>query len=202
MSSHAYQDLAQWLADREPRLGRTRLVVVDGPGGSGKTTFAARLAAVLGDARVLHLDDLYDGWTGLDEKLWTRFLAGMLEPLSREEMGRYQRYDWETHAFAEWHDVAPGGTLIAEGVGSAHRHTDRWTTLRVWVEAPETLRLERGLARDGVVLRDEWLRWMTLESAHFSADETRRRAHLLVDGSTVTDATSYVLIEDRRPAPD
>ncbi|MBJ7451459.1 MAG: uridine kinase, partial [Blastococcus sp.] len=47
-----------------PRLGGTRLVCVDGPAGSGKTTFAGRLAAALGDdAELVHMDDLYAGWT-------------------------------------------------------------------------------------------------------------------------------------------
>jgi hypothetical protein len=198
MPSRAYQEIGSWVSDSAPRLGRTRLIVVDGPAGSGKTTFAMRLAAVVRDARVLHLDDFYEGWTGLDERLWSRLRSGVLEPLAQDEPGRYQCYDWNAGRFLEWRDVAPGGTLILEGVGSASRATDKWTTLRVWVEAPEPMRLQRGLARDGASLRDEWLRWMTLESAHFSADDTRRRAHLLIDGSTVTEASSYVLIEDRR----
>ena len=35
------------LATAPPRLGRTRLVCVDGPAGSGKTTLAGRLAGAL-----------------------------------------------------------------------------------------------------------------------------------------------------------
>lgn len=58
------------LADRvraaPARAGGTRVVAVDGPAGSGKSTFAARLSAALG-APVVHLDDLIPGWTGLDQ---------------------------------------------------------------------------------------------------------------------------------------
>src|SRR6202042_2836673 len=57
-------ELAARLAQTEPRLGRTRLIAVDGRSGSGKTWFAGRLARPL-DAPVIHLDDLYPGWDGL-----------------------------------------------------------------------------------------------------------------------------------------
>ena len=53
---------------RPPTLGDGRLVCVDGPAGSGKTTLAAGIAARTG-APVLHMDDLYPGWSGL--RAWT-----------------------------------------------------------------------------------------------------------------------------------
>lgn len=45
------------LHETRQRLGRPVLVGVGGPGGSGKSTFAARLAAQLGEAALLPLDD-------------------------------------------------------------------------------------------------------------------------------------------------
>jgi uridine kinase len=57
-------ELAARLAQTEPRLGRTRLIGLDGRSGSGKTWLADRLARPL-DAPVIHLDDLYPGWDGL-----------------------------------------------------------------------------------------------------------------------------------------
>jgi hypothetical protein len=45
-----YADLAAEIWRRPPRLGTVRLVAVDGPTGSGKTSFAARLAQALGAA--------------------------------------------------------------------------------------------------------------------------------------------------------
>lgn len=42
-----YAELAGRILRRPARLGRTRLVAVDGPSGAGKTSFAARLAAAL-----------------------------------------------------------------------------------------------------------------------------------------------------------
>ncbi|AEE45801.1 uridine kinase family protein [Cellulomonas fimi] len=168
-----------------PRLGPVRVVCVDGPAGSGKTTAAGALAAAAADrgveTRVLHLDDLYEGWSGLEGSLWPRLAAQVLEPLRRGRPGRFQRYDWPTSRFADWVDVPVPALLVLEGCGSARRDADRVAVLRVWVEAPADLRLERGLARDGEAAHDHWVAWMRDEAAHFARERTRERADVRLD---------------------
>ena len=57
--------VADEVADRvmaaPPTLGDGRLVCVDGPAGSGKTTLAAALADVVPGAHVIHCDELLHG---------------------------------------------------------------------------------------------------------------------------------------------
>src|SRR5690606_19498388 len=72
-------DLARRVRESVPALGDVRLVCVDGPAGSGKTTLAGRLAEALDHAPVLHLDDLYEGWSGLDGDLAPRLRAQVLD---------------------------------------------------------------------------------------------------------------------------
>ncbi|MEN0129761.1 MAG: hypothetical protein AAGC49_10010 [Brevundimonas sp.] len=163
------------------RLGAVRLVAVDGPAGSGKTTFAAALAASVPDAVVVHLDDLYEGWSGLEGSLWPRLSAQVLEPLRRRQPGRFQRYDWTAAAFADWVDVPVPRLLVLEGCGSARRAVDPIVNVRVWVEADERLRLARGLARDGAEAQGHWEAWMVEESAHFERERTRERADVRLD---------------------
>jgi uridine kinase len=174
--------LAGRVSAASPRLGSVRLVCVDGPAGSGKTTLAAALAARLGErAAVVHLDDLYEGWSGL-AGVWDRVEAQILRPLEQGRPGRYQRYDWGAERFAEWVDVPVPEYLIVEGCGSAPRAVDGRAVLVAFVDAPEEVRLERGLARDGEHLLEHWLGWMAEEAAVLARERTRDRADVVVDG--------------------
>lgn len=175
--------LADGLLAAPPLLGGTRLVCIDGPAGSGKTMLAGRLAAALGPAaEVVHMDDLYAGWT-LTGAI-ARLAAGVLRPLAAGRPGEYHRYDWTAGRFApEPVPVRPAPVLLLEGCGSSPRRLDRWTTRRVWVEAPDALRVARGLARDGAGMAAHWHRWLATEATEFAREDTRRRADLRIDGT-------------------
>jgi uridine kinase len=181
-------EVAARVAAAPPSLGSTRLVCVDGPAGAGKTSFAddlrhAFVAGLRWEPQVLHMDDLYEGWTGLNTALLERIEAQVLSPLREDRPGRYQRYDWARRAFAEWHAVPPRPALILEGVGSGALRFAGSTTLLVWIDAPPDIRLTRGVRRDGEAMRDEWLRWMRREAEFAVANRTRDRADLHVDGN-------------------
>jgi uridine kinase len=177
-------ELATRIRSGEPRLGRTRLVCIDGPAGSGKTTLAGRLADALGpDTAVVHLEDLYAGWTLTGAV--ARLCAGVLRPLAEGRAGAHSRYDWHADRFHPAPVPVPvAAVLVVEGCGSSPRALDPWTSLRVWVEAPEELRTARGLARDGAHLAEQWRRWQRLEAAEFAAQDTRARADVRIDGAT------------------
>lgn len=164
---------------RPPTLGAGRLICVDGPAGSGKTTLAAALAGRT-HAPVVHMDDLYDGWAGLATV--ADHLAGLLGPLAQGMPGSYRRYDWHAGAYAETVTLDPAPLLVVEGVGSGDRsHADLCTVLVV-VTAPADVRLARGLARDGEAMRDEWLAWTEAEREHLARERTRERADLTIVG--------------------
>ncbi len=162
------------------RLGRTRLVCVDGPAGSGKTSTAAALEAALQagghEVRVVHMDDLYEGWTGLDAALEQRLVDQVVEPLAAGRPGRWQRYDWTRSRFAEWHDLPPPRLLLLEGCGSGALDHSAYVSLLVWVEADRDTRLRRGIERDGPQVEPLWRAWMDREDVHFDRNRTRQRA--------------------------
>lgn len=172
------------LADsRPPTLGAGRLVCVDGPAGSGKTTLAGALRALRPGTPVVHLDDLYDGWDGLPRL--TGQLEGLLRPLAQGGTGAYRRYDWEAGAYAETVLVEPTSLLVLEGVGAGSRSHADLTTALAWVWAPADLRLARGLERDGAALADRWRQWMRDEDLLHEREQVAERADLVVDGTGV-----------------
>ena len=73
----------------EPRCGTTRLVVIDGPSGAGKTTLAGDVAAALA-APTIHMDDLYPGWDGL-RAATHRVTEWVVEPLRQGHPARPER---------------------------------------------------------------------------------------------------------------
>jgi len=158
-----------------------RLVCVDGPAGSGKTTLAAQLADAL-EAPVIHMDDLYEGWADGPDGGAANLRRWVLDPLAAGERIRYRRYDWVDGDWAEWHVVPPSTHVVVEGCGAGARQVDALGAYRIWVEADDAERLRRGLERDGEEAREHWLRWMSDEAGHYARENTRERADVRLDG--------------------
>lgn len=139
--------LAARLRTLAPSCGPVRMIAVDGHAGSGKSTFAARLSAALGDAPVLHLDDLatheelFD-WTG-------RLREQVTGPLSRGETARYAPYDWTARAFGPPRSLAPAPLMLVEGVGAGRRALRPLLAQLLWMDLPAAESWERGRRRDG-----------------------------------------------------
>ena len=180
-SSSEVAELVLALASSRPAtLGAGRLVCVDGPAGSGKTTLGQALAERTG-AQLIHGDDLMEGWRGLDAV--GRQLAGLVEPLSQGRPGSYEHFDWAHHRFDHAVPVPPAPWLVVEGVGAGAAAIAPYVTVLVWVEVDDELRLSRGMARDGVEMEGHWRTFMLDEHEMFAHERTRERADVLVDGT-------------------
>lgn len=197
-----YTDLAACLLAAPPRLGPVRLVGVDGPTGSGKSTFTGRLAAALGEhAAVLRTDDLLDGW-GDTVTFWPRLERCVLAPLRAGRPGAYHPYDWYAARFADRSVRVPvTDVLVLDGVTSARSAVAAELTLAVWLEIPFERSLARAIERDGEPARPELEAWHRREHAHSAADHTAPRADLVVDGAPTRPhdpSTEFVAV--RAPA--
>ncbi len=161
-----------------PSLGPVRLVAVDGHAGSGKSTLAGRLAAALGGAPVLRLDDLATheelfSWTG-------RLREQVLEPLSRGTTARYHPYDWNLRRFGPARALPPAPVVLVEGVGAGRRELRPHLAWLLWMERPAGASWERGRRRDGPEQAAFWDGWVVAETRHFAEDPSRPFAGTLV----------------------
>ncbi|MFD0822594.1 uridine kinase, partial [Micromonospora zhanjiangensis] len=132
---------------------------------------------------VVRTDDLLDGWSD-QFTFWPRLDDWVLAPLRAGRPGRYRRYSWLRGEFTPaWVPVPAGAVVLLEGVSAARAAIRPELTLAVFVTAPERLRLDRALARDGDHLLPHLRRWRRGEDVHFAADRTAEHADLVVDGA-------------------
>lgn len=159
------------------RGGGPLLVGLDGRSGAGKTLLAGVLARRW-DAQVVHMDDLYDGWRGLASGVH-RLCREVVGPLGEGRTAAFRRYDWHAGGPGEALRLAPRGVVVVEGVGCTCGPCGDRYHLRVWLEAPRSVRRSRALDRDGVVFAPHWLTWAEQEEAVLAGAHPRQRAHVV-----------------------
>jgi uridine kinase len=152
------------------------LLAIDGPAGAGKTTFAAKLEEELslkGTVRVIHMDDLYNGW----ENALSNPLSEILDRISTAHLaGRefvIKIFNWHTMTFDREEKIAPTDYLIIEGVGAAQQIVRETGATTYWLEIEPEIGLQRVLDRDGAHIEVQMRQWQVDQEKHFARDETR-----------------------------
>ena len=129
------------------------VVAIDGYSGSGKSTLAAALAQLVNGWQVLHLDDWYPGWDGLEAG--ADIARRIAADLRGGRASSYEAWDWENGATGATIRVPLAPTII-EGCGAIEAEAD----LVIWIADPgEDERRHRALARDGQTYAPHWQRW-------------------------------------------
>ena len=180
----------------EPRVGAVRLVCIDGPAGSGKTSLAGDLAAALtaarpqlGDVPVVHGDEVYEGWRVVADApdrvqafglLAWRIRTWLLDPWRDGRTGRHPTWDWQRDRWGADTEVAARPVVILEGVGLAAAALREHAVLSIWLEADPDVRLARVLSRDGEQLRAQMTSWQHDEHEWHRLDRTRDSADVRV----------------------
>ena len=129
------------------------VVTIDGYSGSGKSTLAAALARLVNGWQVLHLDDWYPGWDGLEAG--AEIARRIAADLRAGRASSYEAWDWENGTTGATIPVPLAPTII-EGCGAIEAEAD----LVIWIADPgEDERRSRALARDGQTYAPHWQRW-------------------------------------------
>lgn len=159
------------------------VVLIDGGSGSGKSTLAGPLAAALG-ADLVHLEDVYPGWDGLEDAS-AAVHTQVLEP----GVSGWRAWDWQESRPADWHDVNPDAPLVVEGSGALSAANRRLATFGIWLRLDDDTRRLRALARDGDRYAPHWQRW-ALQEARFAL---REQPHELADAVIDVETGQVVL---------
>lgn len=182
----AAQQVIELALSRPPTLGNSRLIAIDGPSASGKTTAAARIvAAAPSDSSVLliHLEDLYAGWSALG--VLDETLEALLGPLATGEVATVATWDWATDSPGPERTISSADLVVLEGVGAGHREVADLVTVLVWctdrgngVEdaLQRDAEIHPSVAADPAAYRQKLEEWQHAQAVHFALDGAETRA--------------------------
>jgi uridine kinase len=148
------------------------VILIDGRSGAGKSELATRLAALIPDAQLVRLDDLYPGWDGLRA-------ASRAVPLVLAT-SRWRAWDWDADAPGRLHVLDPAHPVIVEGVGALSRASRALASIAIWLETDDAERKRRALDRDGDTFAPHWDRWAAQEERFIADENPRRLADVIV----------------------
>lgn len=165
------------------KLAQPMLLAIDGPAGSGKTTFANSLNSHLSNSVVVNMDEIYNGWEdALSQSLVDNLLNWIITPFKANETIEYPVFDWYKYCYQNKKTIRPNTSIILEGVGvgSAQLLTD--LDFLIWIEAADEVGLTRVKNRDGETVANHMAGWRKAEALWFSQNQTKANAQLLVQG--------------------
>ena len=94
-----------------------QIILIDGPAGAGKTTFAFDLQKELG-CQIVHLDSIYDGWDNALSHSLRDKLISIVSNFLKGKRNEIEIYNWQESKIDSKLVIEPGKHLIIEGVGA------------------------------------------------------------------------------------
>lgn len=180
--SEAARSIAQQVLELVDDGVATPIILIDGRAGSGKSTLAELLQSQLfkdGESlpRLIHMDDLYDGWDGLQHGV--DYLQRLiLNPITSRKKASWQEFDWSAGERVRWREFEGQTPLIVEGCGSISRLAAQAAQIKIWVEADDEVRYRRWLEREGS--EENFGRWAAQEVEFYARERSAELADVTV----------------------
>ena len=174
-----YQNLLSELSSLAPG----EVIAIDGPAGSGKTTLAKQLAVDIPGAEIIHIDDLYQGWSdAFSARLTASIIEQILLPISQGIDFNYGIYDWKGNKFSKSNIVPKGKIYILDGVGSGQMQFRNYLSKIIWLDINDEDGLTRVLNRDGAEILSPMQEFQKAQKLHFARDLTENAADFHYEG--------------------
>ena len=178
------------LVERILAVSVRSLVLIDGKGGSGKTSFATKLADALG-ANLVASDDV--AWWA-DPIYWDgEMITGIIQPWLNGENVKYKPSGWVKQNRDGFIEVDSGKPLIIEGCGACRKTLRKFATYSIWVDTDPDVCRERVIKRDlangenGGTLESvtEFTdQWDSLVDPFLQEEEAWKYTNVIVSGET------------------
>jgi uridine kinase len=168
------------------KCGQTKLVVIEGPAGSGKTTLAKSLSGLLENCPIIHMDEIYEGWeNALTPRTFHDIANWIINPLLESKSIEYFKYDWILEKRIEKVVINLPKLIIIEGVGTSSFDISKHACLKLWIEVNEETGIKRVLNRDGLHIQEQMKKWQTQESKFFIENNSKENSDIWIDGDPV-----------------
>lgn len=177
-----------FLNSHKPKNNSFYTIAIDGRGGSGKTAFAEYLKTLLPEFVFLNGDDYFEPvenqivWGAFND---VRLNKEIIEPLKSGNSFEYKRYDWRTNQY-----ISNSKTNVEKGFCLERCYAfamDLDWDLKIWVETPPSICLQRGLMREHMpkerVLRAWNEVWQPEEDKYIQKNKPLEIADTVIDGT-------------------
>jgi uridine kinase len=179
-------ELVDKINESSKKCGQTKIIVIDGPAGSGKTTLAKSLSGLLENCPIIHMDEIYDGWeNALSPKTSQDLVEWIINPLLESRSIEFVKYDWYLEKRIEKVVINLPKVLIIEGVGSSSFEISKYASLKLWIEVTKETGINRVLTRDGQQIQEQMKKWQSQESKFFIENNSKENSDIWIDGDPV-----------------
>jgi len=179
-------ELVDKINESSKKCGQTKIIVIDGPAGSGKTTLAKSLSGLLENCPIIHMDEIYDGWeNALSPKTSQDLVEWIINPLLESRSIEFVKYDWYLEKRIEKVVINLPKVLIIEGVGSSSFEISKYASLKLWIEVNKETGINRVLTRDGQQIQEQMKKWQSQESKFFIENNSKENSDIWIDGDPV-----------------
>jgi len=179
-------ELVDKVNESSKKCGQTKIIVIDGPAGSGKTTLAKSLSGLLEYCPIIHMDEIYEGWeNALSPKTFKDLVEWIINPLLENNSIEYIKYDWNLEQRIEKVVINNSKVMIIEGVGSSSFEVSKHASLKLWIEVNKETGINRVLTRDGLRIQEQMKTWQSQESKFFIENNSKENSDIWIDGDPV-----------------
>jgi uridine kinase len=179
-------ELVDKINESSKKCGQTKIIVIDGPAGSGKTTLGKSLSGLLKNCPIIHMDEIYAGWeNALSPKTSQDLVEWVINPLLESRSIEFVKYDWYLEKRIEKVVINLPKVLIIEGVGSSSFEISKHASLKLWIEVNKETGINRVLTRDGQQIQEQMKKWQSQESKFFIENNSKENSDIWIDGDPV-----------------